>query len=269
MNPASSIHPDVWVARQSVHSTERPVYSSGFRLLDAELPGGGWPCGALTELLVRHMGIGELRFLAPTLRHITQSAKHVVLLAPPHVPYAPAFAALGIQTERLLVVHAQKPIDRLWAIEQSIKSNQFGGLITWLDDSGPQSIRRLQLAASRSTAPVFVFRPWSAQKLASPAPLRMLLLPRRYPELAVQVIKRRGPVMAKPIDIAIPIAGVGLRQLDDSEAIVAAAPTQEALSTTNVSQSLQTYAVDRLRHRPTLSSPLSPSSARNGTTARH
>ncbi|MBK7614361.1 MAG: hypothetical protein IPJ08_07800 [Burkholderiales bacterium] len=28
-----------------------PVLSSGFTDLDRELPGGGWPCGALTEIL--------------------------------------------------------------------------------------------------------------------------------------------------------------------------------------------------------------------------
>ena len=27
------------------------VLPTGFARLDAELPGGGWPCGALTELL--------------------------------------------------------------------------------------------------------------------------------------------------------------------------------------------------------------------------
>jgi protein ImuA len=210
---------------QLLHSPAQPSIASGFRLLDRELPDGGWPQGALTELLVRHMGIGELRFLAPTLRTLTQRGKHVVLLAPPHVPYAPAFAAMGIDPEKLIVIHAPKPIDRLWAVEQALKSEQFGALITWLDasESGmvrPELIRRLQLAARHTTGPVFVFRPWAAQRAPSPAPLRMLLLPRRYPGLAVQIIKRRGPVMLAPIDIAIPIPGSGLPVIEDHDAIV-------------------------------------------------
>lgn len=233
--------------------------SSGFRLLDRELPesqnGRGWPQGSLTELLVRNMGIGELRFLAPTLKQLTQSGRHVVLLAPPHVPYAPAFASMGIAPDKLLVVHAEKPVDRLWAVEQSLKSNQFGALITWLDHSSPsrtdsfrqdsfrpELIRRLQLAARHSNGPVFVFRPWAAQHIPSPAPLRLLLLPRRYPDLAVQIIKRRGPVMLSPIDIAIPIPGSGLHPVDAQEHAIVA----------------PRHAMDRLHHSPSVSAPVSP-----------
>ena len=36
---------------------------SGFARLDRELPGGGWPKRALTELLHDAQGIGELRLL--------------------------------------------------------------------------------------------------------------------------------------------------------------------------------------------------------------
>src|SRR5262245_20290752 len=35
------------------------VTSSGFAVLDAELPGGGWPHRVLTELLLPHPGLGE------------------------------------------------------------------------------------------------------------------------------------------------------------------------------------------------------------------
>jgi protein ImuA len=262
-------HPALWHGQSTAHVTASPFaeHSSGFRALDRELPQGGWPPGSLTELLVRHLGIGELRFLAPTLRKLTQAGKHIVLLAPPHTPYAPAFEAMGIATEKLLVVHANKPVDRLWAIEQSLKSNQFGALITWLDEPArpelcwstpsrqdttrPESIRRLQLAATKTNGLVFVFRPWAAQQVASPAPLRMLLLPRRYPDLAVQIIKRRGPVMALPIDIAIPIPGSGLRQAPEQDAIVAPSPL-----TLN-------HAVDRLRHSTPLSGTVPPATSTN------
>lgn len=232
--------------------------ASGFRMLDQQLPHGGWPQGALTELLVRHMGIGELRFLAPTLRALTQSGRHVVLLAPPHVPYAPAFAAMGIQTDKLIVIHAAKPVDRLWAVEQALKSEQFGALITWLDTTAsgpvrPELIRRLQLAARHTTGPVFVFRPWAAQHSPSPAPLRMLLLPRRYPDLAVQIIKRRGPVMLAPIDIAIPIPGSGLPVIEDHDAIIV---------TPN-------HALDRLRHPLPLSGPIASAPSSHGSSVPH
>ncbi|HRG72580.1 MAG TPA: SOS cell division inhibitor SulA, partial [Thauera aminoaromatica] len=36
------------------------VLPTGFSALDAELPGGGWPAGALIELLADRPGVGEL-----------------------------------------------------------------------------------------------------------------------------------------------------------------------------------------------------------------
>src|ERR1700686_2703871 len=39
--------------------------ASGFAALDRELPGGGWPQASLTELLLDHQGIGELRLRLP------------------------------------------------------------------------------------------------------------------------------------------------------------------------------------------------------------
>ena len=39
--------------------------ATGFTALDRELPDGGWPRGALTELLCDHTGIGELALMLP------------------------------------------------------------------------------------------------------------------------------------------------------------------------------------------------------------
>jgi hypothetical protein len=263
-------HPAVWRG-QAIQAQASAGVSSSFRLLDRELPGNGWPRGSLIELLVQSLGIGELRFLAPTLRALTQAGKRIVLLAPPHTPYAPAFAAMGIDHTKILVVHANRPVDRLWAVEQSIKSNSFGALITWLDHPTnphapavkPELIRRLQLAAASTQGLTFVFRPFAAQHLASPAPLRLLLLPRRYPDIAVQIIKRRGPVMSAPIDIAIPIPGTGLRPLDDRDAIIAApaaAPTSNAA---------HHHAVDRMRYSSSLPGAFSSTASVNGSAARN
>ena len=61
-----ALHPGVWRASQ-VGGGAQAVSPSGFAALDALLPGGGWPHGALTELLLPQPGIGELRLLAPVL----------------------------------------------------------------------------------------------------------------------------------------------------------------------------------------------------------
>ncbi len=221
-NP-QAIHPDLWHASglsqglaQEVGGTLQPSVPSGHAALDAQLPGGGWPSGCLTELMVRALGMGELRLLAPALRLLAQSGKQILMLAPPSMPYAPALAALGIPPESFLVVRASRGADRLWAIEQSLKSNSFGALLAWLDaDVPPEALRRFHLAARQARGPVFLFRPMAAQNQASAAPLRMALLPRGYPGLAVQILKRRGPVSLAPIPIAVPLPQRAMRPLED------------------------------------------------------
>ncbi len=70
-----ALHPAVWRASQ-IGGGAQATSPSGFAALDAQLPGGGWPHGVLTELLLPQPGIGELRLLAPVLGAVsaTESA---------------------------------------------------------------------------------------------------------------------------------------------------------------------------------------------------
>jgi protein ImuA len=179
---------------------------STFAELDAHLPGGGWPLGMLTELIAREPGVGELRLVVPVLRRLTRERKVAILLGPPHVPYAPALASFGIDLDYLIVVQATQAADRLWAVEQALRSASFGALLAWLPHgrTRPEHLRRMQLAAQGTRGPVFLFRDLPAQFEASPAPLRLLLLPRPGQRLSVQLLKRRGPLLAQPLLLELP-----------------------------------------------------------------
>lgn len=198
-------HPDVWRADR-LESGAIAAQPSGFAALDAQLPGGGWPLGMLTELIAREPGIGEVRLLVPVLRQLTRERKVVIMLAPPHVPYAPALACFGIDLDYLIVVQAAQAADRLWAVEQTLRSASFGALLAWLpqDRTRPEHLRRMQLAAQRARGPAFLFRQLPAQFESSPAPLRLLLLPRPRQQLSVQLLKRRGPMLAQPLLLDLP-----------------------------------------------------------------
>ncbi len=197
----------VWQAGR-LGRTPVPAIPSGFAALDGELPGNGWPLAMLTELIGREPGIGELRLLVPLLHRFTQTRKVVVLLGPPLIPYAPALARYGIDLDYLIVVEASNAADRLWAIEQTLRSANFGTLLAWLPQqrTRPEHLRRLQVAAQTARGPVFLFRELAAQFESSPAPLRLLLLPRPQQQLSVQILKRRGPVMGKPLLLHLPQA---------------------------------------------------------------
>lgn len=204
----------VWRASRLAAPSVRAV-DSGFARLNAELPGGGWPLAMLTELITRDDGVGELRLLVPLLRRLTRERKVVVLLAPPMLPYAPALASFGIDLDYLILVEARHAADRLWAVEQTLSSAGFGALLAWLPQrrTQPEHLRRMQLAAQGAAGPVFLFRELAAQFDVSPAPLRLLLLPRPAERLSVQILKRRGPVMAAPLqlDLPRPLASIHLR----------------------------------------------------------
>src|SRR3990167_4384432 len=86
-----------------------PTLATGFPPLDAELPGGGWPRGQLSELLPEHDGIGELGLLLPALAALTAAGRIVVLVAPPQRPHAPAWAAAGIRLDCLRLVFPRQP----------------------------------------------------------------------------------------------------------------------------------------------------------------
>lgn len=199
MKPAI-VHPAVWRAGQLGHDTTRTL-SSHYPELDAQLPGHGWPLGMLVELIGREVGIGELRLLVPVLRQLTDARRIVILLGPPLLPYAPALAAFGIRLDCLLVVDAHKPADRLWAIEQTLRSADFGALLAWPPETAtrPEHLRRLQAAAHGTSGPSFLFRPLSAQSQPSSAPLRLLLQPQPAGRLSIQILKRRGPLLERPL----------------------------------------------------------------------
>jgi protein ImuA len=215
-SPAGSslqrIHRQLWRADQ-LGNTTVAAHPSHFPELDNQLPGGGWPLGMVTELIARNPGVGELRLLIPMLRQLTLERKVVIMLAPPLIPYAPALAGFGIDLNYLIIIQAPNAADRLWAVEQTLKSTSFGALLAWLpqDRTRPEHLRRMQLAAQSSRGPVFLFRELAAQFDSSPAPLRLLLLPRPEQCLAVQLLKRRGPLLADPILIRLPQPPLALR----------------------------------------------------------
>src|SRR5690606_10587568 len=192
-------HPAVWRAGQLGHGAVRAL-GSGHPGLDAELPGNGWPLGMLTELIGREAGIGELRLLVPVLRRLTRERRVVVLLGPPLLPYAPALADFGIDLDYLVVVEAHHPADRLWAIEQTLRSASFGALLAWLPraHTRPEHLRRLQSAAHGTAGPVFLFRGLPAQMAPPPAPLRLPLPPLPAHPLPLPLLQRPPPVPSQP-----------------------------------------------------------------------
>jgi len=164
---------------------------TGNAALDAQLPGGGWPRSAVSELLLQQGGIGEIQLLQHALAELGKD-RQIVLVSPPYIPQAIAAHMAGIPLHNLLWLRPQFPRDGLWASEQIIKSGIFGAVLLWAKEIRPESVRRLNLAAQGADTWVWAIRPMASARDASAAPLRIALSPAEG-GVELEILKRQGP----------------------------------------------------------------------------
>ncbi|KQP37013.1 translesion DNA synthesis-associated protein ImuA [Pseudorhodoferax sp. Leaf274] len=204
---ASSFLPqraDVWRG-DALGLAPAAALPSGHALLDAELPGGGWPAAGLTELLQPSGVQGachDWRLLLPALARLaTQARGPVALVGGPEglQPFAPALAAQGLPAARLLWVRPADDKALLWASEQAVRCADVPAVLAWLPRARADGLRRLHLAALDHGKPLFAFRPLAAQAESSPAPLRLRLESEGEGAMQVLVFKRRGPPMGRAL----------------------------------------------------------------------
>ena len=134
---------------------------------------------------------------ARTERAQQANAKKILLIAPPYIPYAPAFARQGVNISRLLVVHCRHQTDVSWATEQALRSGTCAAVLAWFEGSDERSLRRLQLAAKERAVEArgcwaVLFRPSRFRSQRSPAALRIRLRPSRGPRISMSIFKNRG-----------------------------------------------------------------------------
>ena len=189
-----------------------PGLASGFAALDAVLPGGGWPVGAISEIFPEHEGIGEVSLVLPALARLCQQSRAIAWVLPArqashdahttcrreptrthpnhrdaratrHAPNrlaarllcAPALAAAGLDLSKLLLIEPHSAQESIWALRQIIASKAFGAVVGWLAATDAPSLRRLQIAAEDSPTAVLLFRPARLAHQASPAALKLHL----------------------------------------------------------------------------------------------
>lgn len=189
----------VWRGRAPVAAPQAGV-ATGFAALDAVLPAQGWIPSGLNELLVPCDGVGELELLWPVLARATAADGQVALVAPPYLPYAPAWHAAGVRLDRLHVVRAD-PREALWAAEQCMRSGACSAVLCWPQGADDRALRRLQVAAEAGQCHGFAIRPLQAARNPSPAPLRIAIEP--GPPRQLRVLKCRG---ANPPSRPVPFA---------------------------------------------------------------
>ncbi|MFV8835313.1 translesion DNA synthesis-associated protein ImuA [Aquisalimonas sp.] len=236
--------PRIW--RAGNNQTSQTGLPSGFAELDAVLPEGGWPTGALTEVLHGDPGIGELRLVMPALARLSRAGRWIALVAPPHIPYAPALAAQGVDLSRILLIHPRAGGDTLWALEQAMRSGSCAAVLAWPRQAEYQQLRRLQLAAEAGRCWGLLFRPERAVSERSPAALRLTMQGRGEDDTRVDLLKVRG---------AQPRSGLMLDLNNPRTRVLPMHPARPAAADTSVSGTSQRAPVFRHTPRPTQDRP--------------
>lgn len=183
LRPRPSARADIWRADALAAAPVR-VCATGHAALGAVLPGGGWPLGALVELLQQAPEQAVWRLLAPALAALDGA---VVLVGAPLPPFAPALEAQGLAAQRLLWVRADTAAERAWAAEQALACAEVGAVLLWLHEPAP-FVHLPAATAQSAAAPLAArrnLRPKSAARARTgDAPCASLLLRRLH--LAVQ-----------------------------------------------------------------------------------
>jgi protein ImuA len=187
---------DIWRASAAAGSSHnrRPrsrrdsAVDTGYDALNEALVAQGWPLTGLVELQSDAPGFGEWPLLLPAL-----AGRHIALIGPPHIPYAPALMQAGVDLRQLLVITPPDAMGLLWAAEQVLRSGACDALLLWEPKRFFQyrELRKLQLAASQSQGLFFLLRSSRSARQVSPAVLRINLKPERE-ALSLTLLKQRG-----------------------------------------------------------------------------
>ncbi len=200
-----TLPPNVWRGDQLAAAAVAQAEPSGHAALDACLPGGGWPVGALSEVLLPSEARPEWPLVLPALAQAAaRRPGQIVLVAPPCEPFAPALQAAGLPVQRLCWVQPSQAggAQAAWACEQALRCRDVLAVLAWLPQARPEMLRRLNLAAAARGGLLWGFRPSACRAQPTPAPLRLEV--HRHPAglcegLVVRVLKRRGPPVPEPL----------------------------------------------------------------------
>jgi len=116
--------------------------------IDAYLPWGGLPLAGLHEVLAAEPGAG-MGFSALLLARAQAAlpGRSVLWIADEPDAYPPGLAHLGLSAASLILIHAPRPADALWAAEEGLRCPAIAAVLVMNATPDLTAARRLQLAA--------------------------------------------------------------------------------------------------------------------------
>jgi protein ImuA len=195
--------------------TSHTVISSGVGALDKLLSGGGFHRGTLVEWLAAGEGSasGTLALLAA--QEAIRPDGLLTVLDRKHEFYPPAAVRLGIEPERLLVVHTENAADHDWAMDQVLRSPAVAAVLAWPEHLDGRTFRRWQLAVEQGGGIGLLLRSAAAAAEPSWADVRLLIEPQKPPPvvasqrrgdgrlLKISLLRCRGGIDGRSVDVEL------------------------------------------------------------------
>lgn len=149
----------------------KAALSFGISAIDSALPGGGLARAALHEIVGAGNDGASAGFAAALLARLAADGPVLWIARRPDLSAA-GLAALGLEPARLLLVHAARRNDALWAFEEALRNPALAAVVGEIDAVDLTQSRRLQLAAEAGGTTALLLRPADEITTASAARTR-------------------------------------------------------------------------------------------------
>ena len=137
--------------------------STGLPQLDDALPGGGWPCAGLVDIVSIKFFEGVMPFLMPLMSEETHLDNKIILFDPPYVPYHESISNKGIDFNNIIIVKPNNSIKNRKNIiydlfKQGLDLDDCNVVIMWADRLSFQISRQFNLIAKSNNTLAIIIR---------------------------------------------------------------------------------------------------------------
>lgn len=157
MNTARKLHHlNAW--EPGTRRKIQKVIPTGMTPLDEMLPDGGWPTGALVEIITPDEYTDAFPLVLPALARLSRASGWLCMVSPPHAVRTRAFTHDSVNSSRILQINPHPGRSGLWTVEQMLCSGNCSAVMAWPDCDAGLIARRLAQAAVAGNTSGFLFR---------------------------------------------------------------------------------------------------------------
>lgn len=139
------------------------IRSTGLLQLDNVLPGKGWPCAGLVDIVSVKSFEGVMPFLMPLMSEETHLNNKLILFDPPYIPYHESISNKGINSNNIIIVKPDKLIKNRRSIiydlfKQGLNLDDCNVVIMWANKLPFQVSRQFNLISQLNNTLALIIR---------------------------------------------------------------------------------------------------------------